>query len=299
MKIIRNRFLLLAIFLLAAASASVAQSGEVLVGGQPPLTRGDVESIITYYERALMLDFSAGQLAELEEKLVNRWARVQRTDPRSLSQFLKTVRTINSWDHDKLERLRGELSEAVLADLKSGSANDFNRLVLDIDHERGREEFGSEAEVKAEADKRQEESPSVETSVKLSDLVGTWHKASVSSHGYRNTVTNDYRSAHGSANMHEIRANGAFDYTNFAQISSYGCTTELNTSMKGRVSVSGSKVTFTYVSGTVKGKDSCKSTGFTRPAQIKTTVYRAERKDGKLMLCETGTELTYCLVRED
>ena len=284
--------------MIAAASTAVAQSSEVLVSGQPPLTRGDADSIITYYRRALMLDFSENQLADLEEKLTDRWSRVQRTDPRSLSQFLKTVRTINSWDDDKLERLHGELSEAVLADLKSASANEFNQLVLAIYNERGREEFGSDSET-AETDNRPEDSPSVETPVKLSDLTGTWYKASVSSYGYRNTVTNDYRSAHGNANMHEVRANGSFDYTNFASISSYGCTTELNTSMKGRISVSGSKVTFTYISGTVKGKDSCKSTGFTRPAQIKPTVYRAERKDGKLMLCETGTELTYCLVRED
>ena len=69
--------------------------------------------------------------------------------------------------------------------------------------------------------------------------------------------------------------------------------------MKGRVGVSGSRVTFTYVSGTVRGKDSCKSTGFTRAAQIKPVTYELQRSNGKLRMCEVGKENPTCLYKED
>jgi hypothetical protein len=135
--------------------------------------------------------------------------------------------------------------------------------------------------------------------IKMSDLVGKWNKGTVSSYGYRNTVTNDYTSGYGSANMHEIRAGGTFDYSNYAQISLYGCTTELFTSMKGRAAVSGSQVTFSYTSGNVKGKDSCRSQGFDKPAQIKSAIYRLERDGNHLRLCEVGRESPSCLYKEE
>lgn len=137
----------------------------------------------------------------------------------------------------------------------------------------------------------------VEGALKMSDLVGTWEKAGVSSYGYRDRVTNDYRSGHGSAQMHEVRADGSFDYTNYATISLYDCKTELFTSMKGRAKLSGARVTFQYVSGTVKGKDSCKATGFNRPAQIDSRTFRLESDGEQLRLCEVGAESPACLYK--
>ena len=133
----------------------------------------------------------------------------------------------------------------------------------------------------------------------MSDLVGKWNKGTAASYGYRNTVTNDYKSGYGSANLHEIRAGGNFDYSNYAQISLYGCTTELSTSMKGRAAISGSQVTFSYLSGTVKGKDSCKTTGFEKNAEIKNTTYRLERDGSHLRLCEIGSDIANCLYKEE
>jgi hypothetical protein len=139
----------------------------------------------------------------------------------------------------------------------------------------------------------------IEGAIKMSDLIGKWNKGTVASYGYRNTVTNDYTSGYGSANMHEIRANGSFDYSNFAQISLYGCTTELFTSMKGRAAISGSQVIFSYVSGNVKGKDSCRSQGFDKPARISNATYQLERDGNHLRLCEVGAKVQSCLYKEE
>lgn len=291
-----------------AAAAAFGQNSRVLAEGDPPLTRANADAILLYYGRALMLDFSDEQRSELERRLAENWKKARGPERRNLAKFIKTVETINAWDFDKLERLQGELEAAVLADLRNSRGNDFNQMVLNIYAERGREEFGDDPDdntptisqnPESSADGKDAENFTPASGVGLSSLAGKWVKGSVSSYGYRNTVTNDYRSAHGAANEHEIRANGTFDYSNFASISSYGCTTELFTSMKGRVGVSGSRVTFTYVSGTVRGKDSCKSTGFTRAAQIKPVTYELQRSNGKLRMCETGTETPTCLYKVD
>lgn len=286
-----------------AVAAAAGQGGPVLAAGDPPLTRRNADAILLYYGRALMLDLSDKQRSELEHLLIENWKNARASERKGLAKFIMTVETINAWDHDKLERLRGELESAVLADLRSTPGNDFNRLILDIYAERGREEFGTDSnDIAADPDTpvndKSSENFTPAAGVGLSSLAGKWVKGTVSSYGYRNTVTNEYRSAHGAANEHEIRPNGAFDYSNFATVSGYGCTTELFTAMKGRVSLSGSRVTFTYVSGTVRGKDSCKSTGFTRPAQIKPATYELQRSNGKLRMCETATETPNCLYKE-
>jgi hypothetical protein len=294
-------------FVCFAAVVAAGQDGRILVAGDPPLTRRTADAILLYYGRALMLDFSDEQRSKLEQRLVANWKNARPAERQGLAKFIKTVQTINAWDHDKLERVQGELETAVLADLRSSGSNDFNRLILDIYAARGREEFGADEEGSSNAESRKPEVSDGDTSketftpvtgVGLASLAGKWVKGSVSSYGYRNTVTNDYRSAHGAANEHDIRPNGTFDYSNFASISGYGCTTELFTTMKGRISISGSRVTFTYLSGTVRGKDSCKSTGFTRPAEIKPSTYELQRSNGKLRLCEIGTEAPYCLYKE-
>ena len=138
-----------------------------------------------------------------------------------------------------------------------------------------------------------------EGAVRMSELAGTWERGGVSSYGYRDAVTNDYRSGHGSANLHEIKADGSFEYSNYATISLYDCKTELFTSMKGRVRLSGARITFTYVSGTVRGKDSCKAAGFNKPAQIDAKTYRVERDGARVRLCEVGTENPTCLYKAD
>ena len=290
-----------------AAAAAFGQNNRVLAASDPPLTRANADAILLYYGRALLLDFSDEQRSELEKHLIRNWRSARGPERQGLAKFIKTVETINAWDHDKLERLQGELEAAVLADLRNSRGNDFNRMILDIYAERGREEFGTGEEKdtsagaatpEPSADGADADSFTTATGVGLSSLTGKWVKGSVSSYGYRDTVTNDYRSAHGAANEHEIRPNGTFDYSNFASISGYGCTTELFTSMKGRISVSGSRVTFTYISGTVRGKDSCKSTGFTKPAQIATTTYELQRSNGKLRMCEIGKETPTCLYKE-
>ncbi|MDQ3797908.1 MAG: hypothetical protein M3384_00510 [Acidobacteriota bacterium] len=311
-RFIFKALLLITISISFAAANVYAQSGEILVAGNPPLTRNDADEIIRYYGRALGIEFSAAQRDELQTIIVNQWRRAQKSGGESLSGFLKTVTTINAWDEAKREKLKNEMREAVLGDLRSTPNSEVSRYILNIYENAGgentsvaqsdenRKETSEESETKPESEDRSETKDNfrpIEGTIRIAELVGKWSKGSVSSYGYRSTTGSDYKSGYGAANQHDIYANGSFDYTNYAQVSVYDCTTELFTSMKGRVTVSGSQVTFTYVSGTVKGKDSCKTDGFIKPAQIRATTYRVERDKNQIRLCEVGTEQPTCLYK--
>lgn len=307
-----KKTLFLTILLLLTVSFSFAQS-EVLVGGNPPLTQENVDSLREFYERGLNIEFSAEQREEFQSIIIEGWRKSQKTDSKGLSKWLDTVSKINSLEGEKREKIKDKLRDVVLADLRKASETKLTRLVLGIYENSGNSEtVSAKSEIESAQNETSRETAKstdstnqtaddfkpVAGAIKFSDLVGKWNKGTVATYGYQNTTTNDYRSGYGAANMHVIYANGNFDYTNYAQVSGYGCTTELFTSMKGRVSVSGSQVTFNYVSGNVKGKDSCKSEGFNRPAQIRATTYRLERDKDQLRLCEIGAETPYCLYKE-
>jgi hypothetical protein len=313
-----NAILLITISITFASTICGQSGDEILVTGNPPLTQRNADEIIRYYERGLNIEFTAEQRDELQTKIANQWRRVQKIDGKSLSAFLASITKINGLGEAKREKIRDELREGVLGDLKSTPSNAVSQFVLSVYENRQQSEAtitekrdfpekNEDTEEKNASNEAKSESSGssaaadhfkpIEGGVKMSELSGKWIKGTTASYGYRNTVTNDYRSAFGAANQHEIYAGGNFDYTNYAQISGYGCTSELYTSMKGRASVSGSLVTFNYVSGTVKIEDRCKKSTVTRPAQINAAAYRIERgKDGWRM-CEVGKENPSCLYK--
>ncbi len=289
-RFIINVILLITISVSFAVTA-LAQSSEILVAGNPPFTQNDFAGIVKYYERGLDIKFSDEERGELQEKISEMWRKNQKSNPKNLVGFMKNVEKFNTIADSKIKEHQQEFTDALLADLKTMSRNGWSPFVVSVYENARRGDSTTiaqqqqddtstptetQTEPRAENEPRQTETKSDEPNfqpvtgaIKMSDLVGKWNKGTVSSYGYRNTVTNDYKSGYGSANMHEIRAGGSFDYSNYAQISLYGCTTELFTSMKGRATISGSQVTFNYISGNVKGKDSCRSQGFDKPAQLK------------------------------
>jgi hypothetical protein len=319
-RFIINAILMITISISFAANA-FAQSDVILVNGSPSLVQSDFEAVVKFYERGLDIKFSDEERSELQSKITTMWRKNQKSNPQNLVGFMKNVKKINTIDGEKIKAHQQEFADALLGDLKAMSQNGLGGFVTSV-YEKARrndstiaerlqnEENTTQTETRTETHDQTETSRTVTNvdkpnfqpvggAIQLSDLVGKWDKGTVSSYGYRNSVTNDYKSGYGFANMHEIRANGSFDYANYAQISLYGCTTELSTSMKGRATISGSQVTFNYISGNVKGKDSCKSEGFDKPAQIKSTTYQLERDGDYLRLCEVGAKLENCLYKEE
>jgi hypothetical protein len=300
---------ILMIFSLAGASAVFAQN-DMLASGNPPLTETDFAAVIEFYERGLAMRFSDAERDELRGKFVETWRKSQKSRAAELGAFMSTVRKINAIDGEKIRANQQEFKDALLGDLQKMSNNGWASFVLEVyenaeyrtDENAARtNDVKSEETEPATADAptsdREPVFQPLTGAVRAADLTGKWVKGSIASYGYQNTVTNDYRSGYGAANQHDVYANGVFDYTNYAQISSYGCTTELYTSMKGRYSLRGGEITFSYVSGTVKIEDGCKKSVVTRAAQIKAATYRLEQAGGQLRMCEVGAENPTCLYK--
>jgi hypothetical protein len=312
-RFIFNAILLITISISAAANAFGQTGGEILVEGNPPFTQSDFEDIVKYYERGLDIRFSDDERDELQTKISAMWRKNQKSNSKNLTGFMQLVRRLNTVPEAKIKANQQEFADALLGDLRTMSRNGWSDFVIKIYEnahsnesavtEQSDEETSASTETTAKNETTENRGEPnfqpVSGAIKMSDLSGKWVKGSVSSYGYRNTITNEYKSGFGAANQHEISANGAFDYSNYGQVSGYGCTTELFTHMKGRATISGSQVTFRYLSGTVKIEDSCKKSAVTKPAQIKNTTYRVESDGKRLRLCEIGTETPFCIYREE
>jgi hypothetical protein len=313
-----KRFIINAILLLTfsiSLSAGVrAQSSEILVAGNPAFTASDFEAFVKFYERGLDIRFSDDDRAEFQSRLTATWRRYQKSKGKQLADFLAmVVRMNNGISDEKIKANQQEFIDGLLADLKDMAGNGWSPFVVGVYEKQHGDASTNVAQTNEEPAERSEMTARTETTdnrrepnfqpvqggIKMSELIGKWGKGTVASYGYRNTVTNDYRSGYGAANQHDLYAGGAFDYTNYAQVSGYGCTTELYTSMKGKASLAGSQITFSYVSGTVRIEDSCKKSSVTRPAQIKNTTYRIERDGERLRMCEVGAENPTCIYKEN
>jgi hypothetical protein len=251
-RFIINALLLITISISFATNA-FGQSNEVLVAGEPAFAQSDFDAIVKYYERGLGIKFSDEERDELQTKITAMWRKNQKSNAQNLVGFMKNVEKFNTIDGEKIRENQQEFADALLTDLRTMSRYGWSPLVVSV-YENARGDSAiitkssdetvvrNETQAKTEAvEKRPTSEPKfqpVEGAIRMSDLVGKWNKGTVASYGYRNTTTNDYTSGYGSAKMHEIAASGSLDYSNYAQISLYGCTTELFTSMKGRASIS-------------------------------------------------------------
>ena len=301
-----------------STAARAQDADEILVAGNPPLTRRDAEEVIRYYERGLLVEFDAGQRVELMDKLAASWKAGQQSNGQSLSGFLKVVGKINAWDEDKRARLQDELTRTVLADLKNSSNSQFNRLVLSAyESARGespaaaradggraaaaaQEEATADAGVAEAGGQSEENFRPVGGPLRLADLAGRWMKDpySVSTSGY--TITTNDKGGYKNNTVYEVRADGSFDFTANTTLYMSNCKTELFTTRKGRIGVSGSQANVSYVSGTLQSKDNCSKRGnYTKAlgAERAEFPYRLERDGGQLRLCTVGRPEPNCLYK--
>jgi hypothetical protein len=304
----KNLLLIALLIIVSAAASPVFGQDDVLVSGNPPFTEADFAAVVMFYERGLAIQFSDAQRDEFREKIVATWRSGQKSRGSELAAWMKSVRKINTIDAEKIRANQQEFQDALVKDLKAMSNNGWASFIIEIyDNNNGGEENTaqttnetSDSNETSSVETTNEKTPDfkpVSGALRAADLSGKWVKGMTATYGYRNTATNDYRSGYGAANQHDIYANGSFDYTNYAQVSGYGCTTELYTSMKGRYSLRGAEITFSYVSGTVKIEDSCKKSVVNRPAEIKASTYRLERAGDQLRMCEVGAENPTCLYK--
>jgi hypothetical protein len=133
--------------------------------------------------------------------------------------------------------------------------------------------------------------------VKTADLAGIWSTSSVSGDRYKSLVTGELSDPSGSIIEYKISPDGEIEHVGYLSSTVYSCTTKLFISRSGRISISGSNITFDFSPGK-RMFQSCSASSRrndTLPAERKTYPFRLERDQYGLQLCtvENGKDLCF------
>lgn len=205
----------------------------------------------------------------------------------SIRDTLAFEQKMQSWSDAQKREAQPQIKEKLIENFEQNQSDAMNDLLLAI-YRRGQTSDSTDTDSDDEG------------SAHLSHLTGKWQVL----HG--NSIVgvdvNSGRIGDGNSMIAEfdIRPDGRVIYSFVLQHSNYGCTTRVKTSKTGRVSVSGSHVTFNYEGGTTVSEDICNSRfNYTKkiPSEKETFDFNVERKNGKMNFCFANAKLKDCAVK--
>lgn len=95
---------------------------------------------------------------------------------------------------------------------------------------------------------------SVKNDSTLNNLTGKWERKTSGMSSYSNGI---YKGSSGNYESYTIYADGRVEYTSLIAVQNYNCRLEAFSQRKGRVTISGTRLTMNLADGTVKRDDSC------------------------------------------
>ncbi|MDQ4121465.1 MAG: hypothetical protein M3209_08470 [Acidobacteriota bacterium] len=137
----------------------------------------------------------------------------------------------------------------------------------------------------------------------LREIVGVWRNGNVSMMQEKNLTTGQITSSNGSTFTYKFFPDGRFEYIGYIKSTMYGCTTDLFNDKRGKVEISGNKITL------VPTKNYWKNTYSCSPASNKERDYVLERETytfrtktdeyGKTLICLANAKGESCFRREE
>jgi hypothetical protein len=196
-------------------------AADVLVGGNPPLTEDVIQNATGVLEWLTGGTLPDGQRARLRDAVVDSW---QHRNMAQMAQWLQlaTLRQqLDALDQNQKQVLRQRLAEqlknANLLTPATPSASAVN-----------------------------------------SALAGKWEQRfGSSSITYQDRVTGSFSAPTGNINRYVFTADGRYEYAEFHQVSTYGCTTNYFGYEKGEYAVEGNRLTFTQREHSLEYKATC------------------------------------------
>jgi hypothetical protein len=282
------------VVLLAAFAVAVpAQTDRVLVTGRYTLRQSHIDRLTELYEWLFAGKFSPAQRRRYQTLIVQE-AKSDETTAKSILSLVESFAKIQSARADKREEIRRELLAEIVPALEKDK-NEANDILLEV----YRNAQDAQAENGFSSDDSDPKS-SVRSggAVKVSDLAGIWSTSSVSGTRYKSLVTGELSDPSGSIIEYQIFPNGTIKHVGYLSSTVYSCTTKLFISRTGRISISGSKITFDFAPGK-RMYQTCSASASrndTLPAERKTYPFRLERDQYGLQLCtieENGKE--FCI----
>jgi hypothetical protein len=130
------RFVLVVLFSVLLAAQSVAaplltQTDAALAEGQPPLTRGTVNDVESFFEWLFEAQFDAGRRRELESALVAIWRSNDRKEIAAVGEILQVSAKLAGISEEKRNEVKAAMLPEVVKSLRA-EPGDFSRLLLSV-----------------------------------------------------------------------------------------------------------------------------------------------------------------------
>jgi hypothetical protein len=300
---LKSLFLLFFVVLILSANNSAAQDkngeqisnyqseNEVLAQGNPPLRQRDAGKLRDFFEWLFETKFSTAEQNEFQSLVIKKWNEGE-TEARGIVDLTKTHAQIQTLSESDREKIRLELLPKIAASFQN-SQSELNSFMSGI-YQNSRKNSAA----------RNDSQNSVESerggAATLADFAGTWSSGNVSGIRYKNLTNGDLSSVSGNASEYIISKNGDIQYTGYLSTTIYACETKLFFTKKGKISVSGSTITFDYKTGERDYQNSCNASlsGVKPiPPQKKTVPFTLERSAQGVKLCTTDEGVQTCLYK--
>ncbi|HEX8246538.1 MAG TPA: hypothetical protein VF599_00010 [Pyrinomonadaceae bacterium] len=283
-------FLFLFCFAGAFVGSAQAQLKEdrVIVDGNPALKQSHVDKLQDFIEWLFETKFSKAQKSEFQRLVVQKWQAGEK-ESTGILDILKTHDGIQALSEGDRADVRRELLPKVLDSFRNGGS-DINKFLSGV--------YENRRENSVTADGNAIENGGGGNSANLADFAGTWSSGNVSGIRYKNLTNGDLSDVSGNMSEYIISKNGDIQYTGFLSTTIYACSTRLFFTKKGKISVSGSFITFDYKTGERDYQNSCNASlsGVKPiPPQKKTVPFTLERTAQGVKLCTTDEGVQTCL----
>lgn len=282
--------LLLAAMLSAGlvAARAAAPSDDVLAGGNPPLTRGTVNDVASFFEWLFERRFTAGQRAELDRILVAVWRRGDPASLKGIGQVVELQGKAAALTAEQRTAVRTAMLPEMLKNLRAEPVDDFSRLMLAVHDGGSASEAGNVGRAEAAAG---EVSPGAAGDA--SALVGAWRNTQVSNLQYQNRETGVTTPGNGTSMAYKFYPDGRYEYHGYLQVTMYNCTTTTWNPVTGTYRVEGSRLVLTPKTNDWQMRSPCyPSKNMDRQGKMDSQVYtwRTKTENGRENLCLTSAE---------
>ena len=274
----------LAIIFTAAmfATATVAQSRNVIADGQPPLTQTMVNRLTRLMEWSLNTDLNDEEHTALRSAVMSYWQRQDEMEIKAVLNMLDFEQKLVTATEEKKRELQPQIQDGVIKAMKE-DPNDPMNQVLAAAYRRSRTA-----------------SAPTGSAGSFGDIVGRWQVSHMNSLTTQNVYSGAIGDSNGMIAEFDIKPDGRIIYSFYLSQVNYGCTTKLKTTKSGRASVDGSQIVFNYATGTTTSQDSCNAKyNYTKNLGPTTDTYDfgLTTMGGKRQLCIANDKVKDCAVK--
>lgn len=285
-------FLIIAALAAFTGAALAQKSDQTVVTGEHSLKQSDINRLTEFYEWLLDRKFTPEQRRRYQTLVIER-ARENPQTAKVIIEIVQGFEQIRADDEAKREQARRQILPEIVAAIES-EGGEINNLLLEV--YRGAPNTADKTDSPADAAGMNDSGGAT----RVADLAGIWSTSSVSGERYKSLVTGELSDPSGTIIEYEISPNGTIKHVGYLSMTTYSCTTKLFISRTGRISISGSNITFDFAPGKRMYQTCSKSASRndTLPAERKTYPFRLERDEYGVKLCYVEDGKDFCIRRK-